>query len=480
MLQHLKLDNRVANIHNGAFAACERLEDVVFGNDMNAKQPTIDPYAFTSVNSTALSALTNIDALNSFSASTIISDEESTYIPSLNYNSEELQDFTDLTGLTPLKNAAFYGKPVGNQEAKVVKASKPGHSFHGCNCVDHPIPPRTPRKFRVAGVLDPGKTTWQGYRTVGDWIGHFHIYEDSVVAPTHTAPGYTRHTCTICKAYYDDTPVPAGHTLTELRRFPATCTEDGLIVYECTGAGCTLPGDAEHAHIYTEVIPATGHDYSKCTTKAATCTEPGYRRGTCAACGEQIDETIPAKGHNPIGMQVVKAATCTEPGLSSGRCIDCGKLETAVISALGHNWGEWQITKPATATTDGEMQRVCKNDPTHKQTQVIPATGETGCDGGANCPSKQYRDVDQTKWYHEAVDYALVNKLFNGTSDTTFAPNGTMTRHARDGSPPHGGRARRERARQLHRPPPGLVQRRRGLGCREQDRRGHQRHAVCA
>ena len=50
------------------------------------------------------------------------------------------------------------------------------------------------------------------------------------------------------------------------------------------------------------------------------------------------------------------------------------------------------------------------------------------CDGGANCPSKQYRDVDQTKWYHEAVDYAIVNKLFNGTSDTTFAPNGTMTR----------------------------------------------------
>ena len=50
------------------------------------------------------------------------------------------------------------------------------------------------------------------------------------------------------------------------------------------------------------------------------------------------------------------------------------------------------------------------------------------CDGGANCPSKQYRDVDQTKWYHEAVDYAIVNNLFNGTSDTTFAPNGTMTR----------------------------------------------------
>ena len=45
---------------------------------------------------------------------------------------------------------------------------------------------------------------------------------------------------------------------------------------------------------------------------------------------------------------------------------------------------------------------------------------------------------------------------------------------------PLDGLTGRERARQLHRPPPGLVQRRRGLGCREQDRRGHQRHAVCA
>ena len=419
-LKHLRLDNRVVQIHTGAFAACERLENVVFGTDQNAKRVAIDSNAFTSAQGTAVSAL---ELVSGFMSET--GDEASEFIPTLDYDSEELASFTDLTAMTPLRDAAFQNRPAST----IKVASDVSHSFPTDCVVHYPTADYNPSaNSEWQGALDSGKTTWKGYRTAGDWIGHFHIYENTVVAPTHTAPGYTRHTCTICKAYYDDTPVPAGHTLTELRRFPATCTEDGLIVYECTGAGCTLPGDAEHAHIYTEVIPATGHDYSKCTTKAATCTEPGHRRGTCAACGEQIDETIPAKGHNPIGMQVVKAATCTEPGLSSGRCIDCGKLETAVISALGHNWGEWQITKPATATTDGEMQRVCKNDPSHKQTQVIPATGETGCDGGANCPSKQYRDVDQTKWYHEAVDYAIVNNLFNGTSDTTFAPNGTMTR----------------------------------------------------
>ena len=50
------------------------------------------------------------------------------------------------------------------------------------------------------------------------------------------------------------------------------------------------------------------------------------------------------------------------------------------------------------------------------------------CDGGANCPSKIFKDVNQKKWYHEAIDYAIVNKLFNGTSPNTFEPDTAMTR----------------------------------------------------
>ena len=64
------------------------------------------------------------------------------------------------------------------------------------------------------------------------------------------------------------------------------------------------------------------------------------------------------------------------------------------------------------------------------------------CDGGDNCPSKVFKDVDQTQWYHEAVDYAIVNGLFNGTSKDTFEPNAAMTRgmlvtvlHRMEGTP---------------------------------------------
>lgn len=44
------------------------------------------------------------------------------------------------------------------------------------------------------------------------------------------------------------------------------------------------------------------------------------------------------------------------------------------------------------------------------------------------CPSARYIDVDQSQWYHEAVDFAIENGLFVGTSDTTFEPNTAMSR----------------------------------------------------
>ncbi|MBE6927753.1 MAG: hypothetical protein E7467_04600 [Ruminococcaceae bacterium] len=56
-----------------------------------------------------------------------------------------------------------------------------------------------------------------------------------------------------------------------------------------------------------------------------------------------------------------------------------------------------------------------------------PLPGE-GCDGGMNCPSNVFVDVDPTQWYHDGIDFALTNGLFNGMSNTTFEPGTSMTR----------------------------------------------------
>ena len=39
-----------------------------------------------------------------------------------------------------------------------------------------------------------------------------------------------------------------------------------------------------------------------------------------------------------------------------------------------------------------------------------------------------FTDVKEGDWFYDAVVYAYTNRLFNGTSTTTFSPNGTMTR----------------------------------------------------
>ena len=39
-----------------------------------------------------------------------------------------------------------------------------------------------------------------------------------------------------------------------------------------------------------------------------------------------------------------------------------------------------------------------------------------------------FTDVKETDWFYDAVAYAYTNGLFNGTSNTTFSPNDSMTR----------------------------------------------------
>ena len=42
--------------------------------------------------------------------------------------------------------------------------------------------------------------------------------------------------------------------------------------------------------------------------------------------------------------------------------------------------------------------------------------------------SSVFSDIAPGKWYKEYVDYVVSNHIFNGTSETTFEPSGTMTR----------------------------------------------------
>ena len=67
--------------------------------------------------------------------------------------------------------------------------------------------------------------------------------------------------------------------------------------------------------------------------------------------------------------------------------------------------------------------------PSSKVNVAFAASGETKpCDGGKDCPSAPFADVDTSKWYHESIDYVLKHSIMNGVSGTSFAPNSNLTR----------------------------------------------------
>lgn len=67
--------------------------------------------------------------------------------------------------------------------------------------------------------------------------------------------------------------------------------------------------------------------------------------------------------------------------------------------------------------------------PSSKVNVAFAASGETKpCDGGKDCPSAPFKDVDTGKWYHASIDYVLTHSIMNGVSGTSFAPNNNLTR----------------------------------------------------
>ena len=442
---HMKtvdLSNRVAQINKCAFAGCEMLEEVYFGDRID----TIQGRAFTSLDN-AMKILVE-GVLNG-----ILRPDDT------DQNADQAGDistaFNMIAKITKLKRAVFKNDPAKS----IYGAADSNRSFPD-DCVVY----YTQGSHTWAAALkDDG--TWQGYKT-GLWHGdHIAQFADTVVDPTCTKQGYTHHVCTVKGCTYapvDDTYVAAtDHTWVKTQTNPPTCTEQGTAFYKCSACGATR----------TEKIAALGHDLSRCDlVPDATCTQPGRAVGTCARCGVKIDEVIPAKGHDYSYKSASSTEpTCTESGRYQGTCPRCGKEYNDTIPALGHDWGEWVVAQEPTAETTGYRYHLCARCNTREgedipklhehawnagvvtqkptatepgvktftcticgatKTESIPATGLPGtCPGGPTCPGYAFRDMPvPADWSHEGLDYCIYRGYVAGTSASTVSPTGVCTR----------------------------------------------------
>ena len=245
-------------------------------------------------------------------------------------------------------------------------------------------------------------------------LSHVHSYTTTVVAPTCTEKGYTKHTCRCGDTYNTDEVDALGHDKKTVTVDP-TCTEAGSTTTTCTRCD------------YNNVtpIPATNHTYESVVT-APKCEEEGYTTHTCHCGDSYVDTYVDALGHKDEdhnhacdnGCNVyqgthadgddadhlcdygcgailsehsysseVTAPTCTVDGYTTYTCA-CGDTYKAdVVVAKGHSYSSEVITE-ATCDTAGLERYTCANC-CDTYTKDIPATGHTWVDNKCECGAKK-------------------------------------------------------------------------------------------
>ena len=143
-------------------------------------------------------------------------------------------------------------------------------------------------------------------------------------------------------------------------------------------------GSLLNAHIhYNAVTHTPGEAVRENETPAACTANGGYDTVVyCAQCPYEFSRehvTVTAGGHVP-GAAVkenIAAATCTSNGGYDEviYCINCpAELSRTHMEtpATGHAWGEWEVVKQASVNEEGLMRRICANDPSHVEEEIIP------------------------------------------------------------------------------------------------------------
>lgn len=146
---------------------------------------------------------------------------------------------------------------------------------------------------------------------------------------------------------------------------------------------------------------------------APTTTGGGGGGGGGAVAPTTYDIVIPSALANTVKADKTKAAAGDTVTLTAA-----GEGTLTVTDANGKS----------VALTDLGSGKYTFKMPSAKVSVGFKTTADQPCDGGKDCPSAPFTDVDTAKWYHLSVDYVLTHKMMNGVSSRAFAPNANLTR----------------------------------------------------
>ena len=243
--------------------------------------------------------------------------------------------------------------------------------------------------------------------------GHDYSYADVHTDPTCTEPGHYKGTCPRCGKDYNDTIPALGHDWGEwvVTQEP-TYTTTGYRYHDCTRAGCNTRVGEDipklHEHVWNAGV----------VTQKPTATEPGVKTYTCTICNEQKTESIPATG---VPDTCPGGPTCPGYAFRDMPAPDSwahAGLDYCIYSGYINGLSATTVDPSGTCT---RAQLVCI---------LYRIQGEPKVVEGYELAKLRapFDDVPRGQWYTNAILWAKLTGIVNGTSATTFDPSGQITR----------------------------------------------------
>ena len=173
---------------------------------------------------------------------------------------------------------------------------------------------------------------------------HTHSYESTIVAPTCTEQGYTKHTCSCGDEYIDSYTERVDHSIVGKFIKEPTCSEEGYEQGTCSICN----------KVFKKYLSTIPHQMGEIVYGIETCNGSKVGEIHCKDCNELISTV----GHK-YEIEYIYP-TCTKPGKQISTCIYCNDVKELEISPLGHEKGEEKITL-STCTKKGKIESFCVN-----------------------------------------------------------------------------------------------------------------------
>lgn len=264
----------------------------------------------------------------------------------------------------------------------------------------------------------PSGTSFSGVSaagTVSTYVG------DSITLPSVTGkPNGTDYTfCGWATAAVGETT-----TAPSLRAASSSYTVTGSLINFYAVFSLTKDGKTYYnSEPKPEVTCA--HEHTEPQHKDATCTEGGYDRTVCKDCGMELSgTTIPATGHS------FKEGVCTVCGKPDPNDKPVNRPKYTDFADLPVE--SWYREGVSYALDRGLMNGVGSRefDPDGNVTRAMFVTILYRAENAPSVEGKSnpFTDVQNGKWYTEAVIWASDCGIVKGTSETTYSPDAPITR----------------------------------------------------